>query len=111
MSTTPDIIAPNWKQTLYAKLVSMTPLQAVENELIDALALLKRINVSDMTEPHPHSSTRRNKVTHAEWQRRDSFARGLATAIAYMRQGDGLLSGANTADNIRSEFWNEEHPQ
>lgn len=109
MNITPDIIAPNWQQTLHVKLTSMTPLQAVENELIDALALLKRINVSDMTEPRPHS-TRRNKVTHAEWQRRDSFARGLATAIAYMRQGDGFLHG-RAADNIWDEFWNKEYPQ
>ena len=105
MSTTQDLIAPHWKQTRYEEMRNMTPLQAVESALIVALTSLKQIDVSNMTEPRPHS-TRRNKVTHAEWQRRDSFARGLATAIAYMRQGDGHLDGSvNTVDNIRSEFW------
>lgn len=105
MSTTQDLTAPDWKQMRYEEMLNMTPLQAVESALIVALTSLKQVDVSNMTEPRPHS-TRRNKVTHAEWQRRDSFARGLATAIAYIRQGNGYLDGAgNTADNIRSEFW------
>ena len=69
MSTTPDLIAPDWKQMRYVELRNMTPLQAVESALIAVLTSLKQIDVSDMTEPRPHS-TRRNRVTHAEWQRR-----------------------------------------
>lgn len=98
-------MSTNWMFTRHQELSNMTPLQAVESELVDALTLLKQISVFDMTEPDPHS-TRRKKVTDAERQRRDSFARGLATAIAYMRQGNGYLFGAgNTADNIFLEFW------